>query len=526
MTHKTHRSQLAPGTFVTDRLMVVRRIGSGGLGEVYEVEHKFTRHHRALKILHPQFRQDADVVERFLREASAAGRIGNPHIVETFDAGYLEDGSPFIVMEFLEGKPLNEVLRWNGRLDVGLASAAMCQICTAVQAAHDANIIHRDLKPENLFVTERDGRAFIKVLDFGISKFSAEEGIALRQTGSGITMGTPLYMSPEQLRGAKNCDARSDVYSLGVILYEMVSGHVPFEANSFAELAVKVLSGEFAPLNVVDGAIPSQLSGYVTRALHKNPAERFQSARALGETLEPFSRNRSVSVLLHHEVLPAKTVPKEGGDTHVRESVSQPPSDAPSRATPAPAQSLVKISTPDARSNVEAPPAPGPGSSEVKSVQPRLLRRVGVALLAAALGGGVWVALDQRQTEKPPAPAPASEVRRPPPTPPRAPELPAPAVVASPPQPALAKPEAATPPLPPASKKPRSVKFGWVDIACQPVPCAVTIDGKSEGETPLLGFQLAEGSHDAILVNSETGAKQTRGFQVIAGQRTKVAVSY
>ena len=296
--------QLAPGTVIAGRLVVVRHLGSGGLGAVYEVEHKFTHHHRAMKVLHRRHHQDRDVVERFLKEASAAGRIGNPHIVETFDAGLLEDGAPYVVMEFLEGKPLSEVLRWSGRLDAGLASALLVQICGAVQAAHDAQIIHRDLKPENLFLTARDGQAFIKVLDFGVSKFGAPEG-EQRQTQSGITMGTPMYMPPEQLKDAKNADARSDVYSLGVILFEMVSGHVPFAANSFAELAVKVLSEEVPALDPTSTTIPAELRAHVSRALQKDPAQRFQTAAAFAEALAPFARNAGVADLLEANELPS-----------------------------------------------------------------------------------------------------------------------------------------------------------------------------------------------------------------------------
>ena len=233
-----------PGTLVGGKLRIVRLLGTGGMGAVYEVEHELTKHRRALKLLHARYKVYPELIQRFLREASAAGRIGNPHIAETFDAGELETGDPYLVMELLKGETLADLLRRKQTLTVTEASELVRQACTGVQAAHDAGIVHRDLKPENLFVIERDHRPFVKILDFGISKFDPQlTGGEMSMTREGTSLGTPLYMPPEQVRGDKRIDARADVYALGVILYECVTGRRPYEAETLAHLAVLIHEG-------------------------------------------------------------------------------------------------------------------------------------------------------------------------------------------------------------------------------------------------------------------------------------------
>jgi hypothetical protein len=279
-----------PGTLVAGKLRIVRLLGTGGMGAVYEVEHELTKHRRALKLLHARYKVYPELIQRFLREASAAGRIGNPHIAETFDAGELETGDPYLVMELLKGETVADFLRRKQRLTISEAAELVRQACTGVQAAHDAGIVHRDLKPENLFVVERDHRPFVKILDFGISKFDpALTGGEMSTTREGTSLGTPLYMPPEQVRGDKRVDSRADIYALGVILYECVTGARPYEAETLAHLAVLIHEGKAVPIAEARPDAPPAFAELVHKAMANKPELRFASARELGDALASFT---------------------------------------------------------------------------------------------------------------------------------------------------------------------------------------------------------------------------------------------
>jgi serine/threonine-protein kinase len=312
-----------PGDVIAGKLQVIRRLGEGGMGAVYEVEHTITRHRRALKLLHAQYAQNPGVLARFLREASAAGRIGNEHIAETFDAGTLESGEPYLVMELLQGEPLSGVLqRRGGRLPLGELVDLVGQACEGIGAAHRKGIIHRDIKPDNLFVIERDGRPFVKVLDFGISKFDAsllgENGQPI--TREGTMLGTPYYMSPEQFRGEAGVDERADVYSLGVLLYECAAGVRPFDGATLPELMLRIAEGNPPSLAQLRPDLPPDFVQLVHRAFASDRARRPASVEELRLELLRASQGAS----------PSGTVPAASGLAS--------PVVGPSSAKPAPSR--------------------------------------------------------------------------------------------------------------------------------------------------------------------------------------------
>ncbi|MGC4088079.1 MAG: serine/threonine-protein kinase [Polyangiaceae bacterium] len=300
--------RFAVGNVIAGKLRIVRPLGVGGMGAVYEVEHELTRHRRALKMLHPQMATLPSVVERFLREASAAGRIGNPHIVETFDAGRLDTGEPYIVMELLSGKTLAELLEERGPMQLDAACDVLVQACDAVSAAHAAGIVHRDLKPENLFLCGPT-QTFVKILDFGVSKFdSATTGVdGLTLEGSPI--GTPYYMSPEQVRGEKTIDARADVYALGVLFYECLTGRKPFMAETLPHLAVLIYQGKYATPSEVRQGLPPAADAVVSRAMASERDERYATAAEFASAVSRLRASVAPGALNQTQLVQSQALP-------------------------------------------------------------------------------------------------------------------------------------------------------------------------------------------------------------------------
>jgi serine/threonine protein kinase len=274
------------GRVIDNRYRVLRKIGEGGMGTVYAAEHVEIGKVVAIKILHPHYSTEQELVERFRREARAASRIGHPNIIDVMDSGTTDDGCAYFIMEYLEGIDLADVLSHERRLEPTRSCQIAIQICRALAAAHAAGVIHRDLKPENIFLLARDGKAdFVKVLDFGVARSA---GRTTRLTNPGIAMGTPEYMAPEQAAGGI-VDHRGDIYSVGALLYEMVTGQPPQKRD-----------GEIVGPRSLRLQLSEDLDRIITQALAQDPAQRYQSMAQLEYDLVKslFGRTRAVADLL------------------------------------------------------------------------------------------------------------------------------------------------------------------------------------------------------------------------------------
>jgi serine/threonine-protein kinase len=268
---------------VIGNYVVKAKVGEGGMGVVYLAEHPRLGRKVAIKLLHAQFSQTPEFVSRFFVEAKAATEIGSDHIVGVLDFGELPDGQSYLILEWLEGHSLAQVLTDEKKLSLVRAIHIARGVARALAAAHAIGIVHRDLKPDNVFlVRKEDDPEFAKVLDFGIAKLLHEgKNDAVRvKTETGAIFGTPAYMSPEQCRGAEKVDPRSDIYSLGVIFFEMVTGRVPFEAQGLGDLLIAHMTEEPPPLRAIDQTIPEPIEAAIAKSLHKSPDLRFQSMDA------------------------------------------------------------------------------------------------------------------------------------------------------------------------------------------------------------------------------------------------------
>ncbi len=286
--HET-QSPVAAGDMLAGKYRVEKVLGVGGMGVVVAAEHVQLGQRVALKFVLPGALQSEAAVERFLREARAAVRLKSEHVAKVQDVGTLDNGAPYMVMEFLEGSDLSQVIQDLGQLPIEDACDYVVQACEAVAEAHSLGIVHRDLKPQNLFLTKAVGGApLVKVLDFGVSKIDA--GPDSRQlTQTSTVMGSPLYMAPEQMRSARNADARSDIWALGVVLYELLTGRVPFDAESMPELCLKVVSDPVPSLCEIRPEIPEALERVVLTCLAKKPDDRYADPAELSAALAAFA---------------------------------------------------------------------------------------------------------------------------------------------------------------------------------------------------------------------------------------------
>jgi serine/threonine-protein kinase len=283
------------GDLLAGKYAVERLLGEGGMAFVFVARHVELDERVAIKVLRAEVAQNPDSVKRFLREAKAAAKIRSEHVARVSDVGRLDTGLPYLVMEYLEGCDLEELSARRGRLEIEEAIVYVLEACEAIAEAHAIGLVHRDLKPANLFLTTRaDGSECVKVLDFGISKFT-EGGASIAITQQGM-LGSPVYMSPEQIRSAKDVDTRADIWSLGVILYELLAQSPPFVAPNLTKLVMKVVYEPAASLRGQRDDVSEELELAIAGCLEKDRDRRHADVAAFAESLLPFAPRGALSV--------------------------------------------------------------------------------------------------------------------------------------------------------------------------------------------------------------------------------------
>jgi len=404
---------------LSGQFKVLERIGSGGMGAVYKAHQPSMDRYVAVKILHSKFTKRKDLVSRFRREARAMSHLTHPNTAKVFLYGQLEDEACYIVMEYLEGKNLGQVVRHEGPMKPERAIAVLIQACGALEEAHQKGIVHRDLKPENIFLCAQGGlEDFAKVLDFGLAKVTEREMQpgSLILTQEGMVFGTPEFMSPEQAQG-KTLDARSDVYSLAVILYELLTGKLPFDARTPMEYIGLHVQAEPIPLEVraPDRSFPTGLQEVLDKALAKKPEERFQSAAEFAAALRAIVNDRNVeqamSAIPDAAAALAETVPAIQAIQQRAQTPKPMPAVGPEVKAPSPAPTVPEVSGMDAASqagsNKSAPetserptrPLKKTGGEALSTLQPSPrsgstfgLIAIGV-VIGLAVAGGVLAAI-------------------------------------------------------------------------------------------------------------------------------------
>ena len=422
-----------PGTLIAKKYRVVRPIGSGGMGLVVLATHVDLGERVALKFLHPEHARNDQVAARFLREGRSAFRIRSEHVARVIDAGRLDDGASYLAMEYLEGRDLAAQLSRHGPLPVRDAVDYVIQACEAVAASHALGIVHRDLKPANLFLTMRpDGTPSIKVLDFGISKVARA---APGETETGLTgtvqrMGSPSYMSPEQMTSSRDVDGRTDVWALGVVLFELLSGKLPFSGGNVADVGLKVLRDPPASLIALAPTVPKELEVAIVRCLEKKPDDRFDEVDELAEALVPFASEplgRTYADRIHRIL----TTPAENlrSSNAAVTSDDVPPPSFDSDPVDSTGHALRPLRYPSTFEPKHDQPTVAPSSTPIATTPRRGGRPIVVVIIAAAaafLGVAVFVRLARPRL---PAQSPS-----------------APSVEATPPHPSIL---ATTPAMPP-----------------------------------------------------------------------------
>jgi eukaryotic-like serine/threonine-protein kinase len=450
-------SRFGEGDVISGKYRIVRLIGDGGMGVVYEARHEVLGSRVALKFLHADLAKRPGLTQRFLQEARVSATIQSPHVTHVTDVDTAQDGSPYLVMELLAGQGLQSMLDSQGKLSVDLSIDFGLQILAGLEAAHATGVVHRDLKPDNVFVTPSGGGPLLKLIDFGIAKLRTSTEFTKGLTRAGVIMGTPEYMAPEQLLSAQTTDHRADIYSLGVMLFEMIAGCRPADGDDAEIIVAAVEGGRVRRLNDVVPGLPPGLVALVERATSPHRDDRFESAAAMrlalaqfagqlshagrlaatAEPLAPLPTPASSALLSLPPHVAAPNVPRTVAPEAAPLSVSQLGAARTSLSESEPVMSQMPRSpmgggtemggpgpygaagaygsAPPPAYGSAPPPAYGNASGYASHPPPRPKRRSGVlisALLLVVLGGGgavgyaAYRAADRQRTVVPPLPLP------------------------------------------------------------------------------------------------------------------------
>jgi serine/threonine protein kinase len=416
------------GTLAAGRYRVMKLLGEGGMGQVYLAEHVAIEKRVALKVLRAEYATKGEIVTRFQQEAISASRIKHPNVLDVFDFGQLDNGCFFLAMEFLEGNDLADEITRRRVLDAATGIRVAMQICRALAAAHINGVVHRDMKPENVFLQRTaDGEEIVKIVDFGIAQLRSKDDAVVetkrRLTRTGMIFGTPEYMAPEQASG-KHADLRADIYAVGIIMYEMFTGAVPFTGETFLGVLTKHLNEAPPAMDSVfpELGISPEMQAVIMRALVKDPAVRYQSmlelAQAISSTPDATALGyRAVqSAMTEHSLSYLPHAPSN--PTHQQFAPSTPPPPPPGASTPAPALQAPNLAGQEttaaraetligAEANTRPPVARGNGGA------------IAIATLAVLVlgGGGAWF-MAKRSASTSPAPETSAVAAKPPLAPP------------------------------------------------------------------------------------------------------------
>jgi eukaryotic-like serine/threonine-protein kinase len=403
------------GTLIKGNIRLDRSLGQGGMGHVWLADHLGLQNKVVVKFIADEIASNEEARNRFAREAAAAAQVRSPHVVQTYDHGITDDGTPFIVMEYLEGEDLGDLLQKEGALPQEMVRDVIGQLCRALEKAHQSGIIHRDVKPNNVFLVDAgSGELFVKLLDFGIAKGISSIGAA---TQTGMLMGSPYYMSPEQLMGTKDLDARSDLWAVGVMAYEALIGQRPFEGETVGALTVTIYNDPLPVPSAIKPSIPAGFDGWFARVCAKNRDERYASAKALSEALSEALSGRIATPM--HSIAGGKVSPSSdpGKTPHPRSFLPPTAVDTPDGMSHT--QKLDDASAPRlgvaATQPVMTPIALADRSGSAVSAPPDSIaipRKAGPPMWAFALipvlGLGAFLALRSPPETKPVAGGPAS----------------------------------------------------------------------------------------------------------------------